>query len=59
MLKNICRNKLFVLNLRYINKGKRACPIEKHHIKVDWETLQIIMKYRDNPVVQWRASTLF
>ncbi len=47
--KKIWREKLFCLTLCYKIKGKRAADedINAHHIKVDWETRQLYMKYRD------------
>ena len=41
-------------------KGKRSRrrkPTKTYHIKVDWETRQFYMKYRDKLSGQWRAST--
>ena len=46
-----CKIEPFVLTLRYKDKARELSFPKKiltfHHIKVDWETHQILMKYRD------------
>ncbi|WP_302612303.1 hypothetical protein, partial [uncultured Muribaculum sp.] len=42
----ICQIQLYNISLCYKNRT-REFDIKKYHIKVDWETHQIFMKYRD------------
>jgi Leu/Phe-tRNA-protein transferase len=42
-----CFLKQFCVTLRYNNKDKRVTTSKNYHIKADWETLQIIMKCRE------------
>ena len=48
-----------IYNIDYLSLYIEICrylrSFDNYHIKVDWETHQIFLKYRDKLFVQWRA----